>query len=331
MNRDDELERFKSGINLAEYAEAHGYEIDGRESSKASTVMRKGDDKIVVATDQDGHGVYFSVRNDADNGSIIDFIQKRQGINLGKVRQELRPWTGSNSSSYRPKRKPEAQRPSKPQPSTGDRRQVLANFSKMQPTDGHHDYLEDVRKISQETLEDPRFAGMVRKDERGNAVFPHYDQDGLSGYELKNEDFTGFSKGGQKAVWQSSNIDDAEKVVIVESAIDALSHAQLGGDPEAAYLSTGGSLSDFQKELIRALMRKAAERDAEIIIATDDDEAGRRLREELEEMAPPGAKISGQECEGGKDWNEVLQQSADAEASAEGPAAPAPAPPPAMG
>ena len=94
MQRADELERFKSQINLAEYAQAQGYEIDRKESSRASTVMRSGGDKIIVATDTDGHGIYFSVRDDADHGSIIDFVQKRQGLNLGQVRKELRPWIG---------------------------------------------------------------------------------------------------------------------------------------------------------------------------------------------------------------------------------------------
>lgn len=309
MQRADELERFKSQINLAEYAEAQGYEIDRKESSRASTVMRSGSDKIIVATDQDGHGIYFSVRDDRDSGSIIDFVQKRQGLNLGQVRKELRPWVGDQAQQRRRQveRKPEAERPRKPEPSTADRQQVLAVWMRMQPGNGRHPYLERERKLKAETLADPRFVGMVRTDARGNAAFPHYDRAGLAGFELKNEGFTGFSKNGQKAVWHSANLTNAPRVVLVESAIDAMSHAQLSGDREAAYLSTGGSMSDHQRELVRSALAKATERGAEIVIATDADEPGRKLAAEVQALAPRGAKLYRQEPDQGKDWNDQLR------------------------
>lgn len=309
MQRADELERFKSQINLAEYAEAQGYEIDRKESSRASTVMRSGGDKIIVATDTDGHGIYFSVRDDADHGSIIDFVQRRQGLNLGQVRKELRPWIGDRPEQrQRVQRKPEAERPRKPEPSSADRQQVLAVWMKMQPGNGRHQYLERERKLKTETLADPRFVGMVRTDARGNAAFPHYDRAGLAGFELKNDGFTGFSKNGQKAVWHSSNLTNAPRVVLVESAIDAMSHAQLSQDKEAAYLSTGGSMSDHQRELVRSALAKAAERGAEIVIATDADEPGRKLAAEVQALAPRGVKLYRQEPDQGKDWNDQLRE-----------------------
>jgi hypothetical protein len=52
------------------------------------------DDKIVVRRDRDGHWTYFSVRDSSDNGTVIDFIQRRRGITLGGVEEELRGWTG---------------------------------------------------------------------------------------------------------------------------------------------------------------------------------------------------------------------------------------------
>jgi hypothetical protein len=309
MNRDDELEQFKTRINLVEYAEAQGYEIDRSESSRASTVMRQGADKIIVATDQDGHGIYFSVRDEGDNGSIIDFIQRRQGANLGQVRKELRPWAGTSSTSNRRtvERKPEAQRPRKPEASTADRQQVLAVWMKMQPAAGRHPYLERERKISRATLADPRFAGMVRQDARGNAVFPHYDRLGLAGYELKNQGFTGFAKGGEKALWFSANIGNAPRVVVVESAIDAMSHAQLTGDREAAYVSTGGSMSEHQADLVRGVLDKAHARGAVVVLATDVDGPGQALADQVQALAPAGAKLLREEPAQGKDWNDELR------------------------
>jgi hypothetical protein len=74
----DELENFKTNINLTEYAASQGYELDRRQSSRNSVIMRHASgDKFIVAQGHDRHWIYFSVRDEADNGSIIDFIQNR--------------------------------------------------------------------------------------------------------------------------------------------------------------------------------------------------------------------------------------------------------------
>lgn len=305
MRRDDEITRFKTDINLVEYAEAQGYEIDRHESSRSSVVMRQGDDKIIVATDQkDGHGVYFSVRDDQDNGSIIDFVQRRQGLNLGEARKELRPWIGESRQPTR--RKPETQRPRKPEPSTADRRQVLAAFMKTQPIQGRHNYLEGERCISRTTLSDPRFKDMVRVDGRGNAIFPHYDRDGISGYEVKNHNFTGFAKNGEKRLWHSVGAGEASRIVLVESAIDAMSHAQLTLDKEAGYISIGGQPNDEQRQLLKGMLSNAEKKGVTVILATDADEVGRQLADLAISLAPSGLKIERQEPAKGKDWNEAL-------------------------
>jgi 5S rRNA maturation endonuclease (ribonuclease M5) len=298
-NRNDELDQFKTRINLAEYAASQGYQLDRRESSRNSAVMRResDNDKIIIATDTDGHGVYFSVRDEQDNGSIVDFVQRRKGWNLGQTRKELRPWLGVEPM-------PVPERIKKPEPSSKDRQAAMGAFAQMQPQPaGGHPYLLS-RGINSETLADPRFVGMIRADQRGNAVFPHYDSHGLSGYELKNEDFTGFSRGGEKRIWHSANIGNAERVVVVESAIDALSHAQETGDHEAAYISIGGQPSPEQWAVLEtALLNKQAQ-GAALVAGTDADVAGDVLAERIAELVPG---IERQRPTAG-DWNEQLER-----------------------
>jgi hypothetical protein len=311
MSREDELTRFKTDVNLVEYACSRGYSVIKSESSKASTVLTDNQgDKVVVATAEDGHGIYFSVRDDADNGSIIDFVQRRQGLNLGQVRKELRPWIGEYGRAAAPvhaARKPEVERPAKPVPSSRDRQQVLAKWMQMEPAAGRHKYLENERHLDRKTLADPRFAGAVRVDGKGNAVFPHFDRDGITGYELKNDGFTGFAKGGEKGLWISSNLNHAERVVIVESAIDAMSHAQAKKDRESAYISIGGSMSDKQRDLLAGALAKAHQRGATVVLATDSDEAGHKLAGEARALAPAGANIERLEPRHGKDWNDEVK------------------------
>lgn len=302
MSRDNELEQFKGKINLVEFAQSLGYQVDRRESSQNSKVMRHDNgDKIVVATSQNGHGIYFSVRGDCDNGSIIDFVQKRTGASLGQIRKTLRPWIGGPGVSPPRPRQSEP----KPPPSSNDRQRILLAYAHQTEPVQHHAYLAS-RGIADATLADPRFAGMVRQDTRGNAVFPHYDNDGVAGYEMKNRGFTGFAAGGVKALWRSANLEKAKQIVIVESAIDALSHAQLHDTPEAAYVSIGGQLSDHQRVLLREVFERAVNREAEVIIATDNDLAGKRLAGELQKLLHAHARFS-RAVPARKDWNDDLR------------------------
>ena len=306
-HRADELARFKTQISLVDYAASRGYEVDRRESSRASVVMRgPGEDKIVVATDADGHGVYFSVRDQRDSGSIIDFVQRRQGLNLGQVRKELRPWA-SPSFSYHPSGIGRESYP-KPEPSSRDRHRVSLELARMRPA-GEHRYLKQ-RGLDRETLRDGRFAGAVWVDGRGNAVFPHQDRQGWCGAEVKNEGFTGFLSGGEKGLWMSDGIARAERLVIVESGIDAMSHAQLSDRRDTGYVSIGGSLSEHQRELLRGMLAKADKRWVEVVVGTDRDKAGRGLASEIAKLAPAGMRLRREEPPLGKDWNEELQQQA---------------------
>ena len=125
-----ELESFKNGIDLRAYAAEQGYQLDRKESWRGSAVMRHPNgDKIVVKRGSDGHYVYFSVRQDNDNGSIIDFVQFRQNVSLGVVRKELRPWIGQ----------PPVPVPAFPAlPKTAkDRTHVEAEYRKMQDAGRH--------------------------------------------------------------------------------------------------------------------------------------------------------------------------------------------------
>ena len=59
MSDDQELEDFKTRIDLRTYAADHGYEIVPKDSWRGSSAMRRGGDKIIIKRDHDGHYVYF--------------------------------------------------------------------------------------------------------------------------------------------------------------------------------------------------------------------------------------------------------------------------------
>jgi hypothetical protein len=298
---DYELERMKTAINLTKYAADQGYVLQPRESSLASVVMQHSQgDKIIIRRENDGHWVYFSVRDDQDNGSIIDFAMKRRGLTLGQARRELRPWLGERTE---PAVEGERFR-AEVAPQGSDRVAVDAAFAAAREV-ATSLYLNR-RGIRPETLTCARFRGTWREDSRGNVLFPHCDAQGLSGYEIKNTDFTGFAAGGIKALWHCNELEDDCRLVCTESAIDALSYHQLKPDEATRYISTGGSFGSYQGQVIEKLFASMP-KEMTLILAFDNDEAGEKLCREVHELAPKREFVRSVPRLA-KDWNEVLQQ-----------------------
>jgi hypothetical protein len=303
-SRQEELDSFKTQINLVEYAQSQGYQYSSQSSSRNSVVLAHDNgDKIIVATDTDGHGIYFSIKDDGDSGTIIDFVQNRSNLRLGEVRKELRNWK-DEPRAYGSKSIPR----DKPQPINSDRLKIIKAVSGFKVAVSHP-YLEK-RGIKQSVLKSDRFIGTVAIDNRGNAIFPHYDGDGLTGFTVKNENYQGFSKGGTKALWSSKLGESDRRLVITESAIDAMSYHQLFADqnPHTRYISTGGTISSSQLDLIKTAMAEMTKIGGEIVIATDNDLAGNKLFKTLTKEAPSLSLISRDVPKQGKDWNDLLQQ-----------------------
>jgi hypothetical protein len=308
-NQDTELDAFKREIDMRQFAVSLGYEMDRRESWRGSTVLRSGSDKIVVKRNGNGHYVFFSVRDDRDHGTVIDFLQRREHLSLGTVRQTLRPWLGRSAI---PSQFP------KLEPTTPDRMRVESEYRRMADA-LRHPYLEHQRRLPASWLSSSRFAGRVRIDRRGNAVFPHFDITGLCGYEIKNQGFTGFASGGKKGLWFSHTGPSDKRLVVAESAIDALSHAVLFPDAEdrTRYASLGGKPNAQQPGLVQATIARLPE-GAEIVAAFDADEAGRMLVRVVRLAVASVASRTGRNliflvhlpAQEGDDWNQVLQRAA---------------------
>lgn len=308
VNMTDELDRFKSEISLIDYACAEfGYELQARESSKSSKVLKCGGDKIIV-TRQDGHDVYFSTGDDRDNGSVIDFLQRRKSLNLGQVRKELRQWL---PGAKRPALQRPARAPEHAQAVTKDRAGVIQMWDQMRPYNGS--YLTRERGIDPAIIREFD----VKQDAHGNACFAHKDHSGITGWESKNNGFTGFAIGGDRRItW--NRIDDfpLKKIVICEAAIDCMSYCQLGHEPGTGYMSTSGTqLNQEQREQLAGLLSKAAGMGAKIVLAMDNDAAGERMAAEIAQIAPQGAEMAREIPAHGKDWNDALRADLAAQAA----------------
>jgi hypothetical protein len=305
LSRSDELDQMKR-IDLCQYVASRGFVLDRRQSSRHSAVMKHANgDKLIIARARSGQFIYFNAKG-SDNGSIIDFIQTRDRVLLGEVRKMLRPWIGGSAS-------PPPELPTvsmELQPSEHDTARVLATWMKARPVRATHRFLEEQRRIPRRILTHPIFEDRIREDERGNALFPHFNQAGLCGFEVKNVGWTGFSPGGVKGLACSRPQDSDRQMIVCETAIDMLSYAALHGIEGNRFFSTAGQISPLQAECLRAAVERMPT-DAEIVLALDNDEGGRQLARRIRsELADCGRTITEDfPAEEGTDWNDVLRNS----------------------
>ena len=299
-NSNTEIERFKTEIDLSLWLESQGWQKDKHASCRSSAVLRNGDEKIIVGK-QRGNFVYknFHAENNEkpDQGSIIDFIQRRQGLNLGQVRKELRP---ALAGDYAPRHDWKA--PAYAVDKAQDR------WVKGQPV---HDfsYLKG-RGIDPATVK--AYSPAIRQDPQSkDLMFLHRGQQGFSGYEIKKSDNTGrFSAGGEKTFFplQREGAGPVSRVVITETALDALSKAQMEGcRKDTAYVSMAGNPSEDQLSQLRGLCMQP--RIQTVVLAHDKDKGGDDQAEKCREvLAESPAKVERETPASGKDWNELLQQ-----------------------
>jgi len=288
----------KRSINLVEYAIANGYQRDKNKSCRSSTVLTANDDKIVVSRKADDHWVYFSYRNPAgDSGTIIDFVRYREGGTVRAVCEKLRSWAALDSSC-----RGSSISPLSPRIVPFNRDALLRDFSRHIGPLRDSSYLRE-RGLNQSLISHPRFAGAILQDVRGNIVFPHHDRDGVTGWEAKGRGWTSFATGGRKGLWLSNEKTDDRVLVAGESAIDALSYAQLHRVAGARYASFGGSASPLQLDLFAAAVDRLPP-GGRVLLAFDNDRGGERLAKAVEDAVK---RTTERVFPSRKDWNDELR------------------------
>lgn len=278
-----------------------GYSRVTGETGSSLTLRSESGDKVIAKRDGD-HWVYFSTSDRTDNGSILDFVQRRIGGGLGHVRKWLREATNQEILS------PTAQSVdlrAEPAPVDSDHcyKKSLAVWQSA-TWNPEPDYLIS-RGLDAATLNDSRFADCWRVDRSGNVIFPHFDTGGMCGYERRGPDCKAFGKDTRRGLWRSANLWDASttEIVIVEGPIDCLSHYQLTGG-SLAYVASGGALGQRQIELLGLMFKRVIRSDRVwITVGTDNDPAGDAMYEQIQQIAPMkiyrSASIE-------KDWNSDL-------------------------
>ena len=288
---------FKRNINLIDFAKSEGYEVEKKKSTIHSVCLsHRNGDKIIVSK-KNGIWVYFSVFDDSDNGTIIDFIQHKIQKSYTEIFNFLRNWKGfSGKNNYELEDTP-----------PHDQIRIQRVFHKCILL-RNHEYLNQ-RGLNKELLNSERFKGSIFRDRFDNVVFPHCKERKISALELKNSEIHVFVKGSEKTFWQSNRLENDDHLYIAETPIDALSYQALFSLKDAFYIATSGSPS---KNQILSILKIINDFDKVTFIG-DNDEGGdklfNRLKKAIQENGMKSIIKRHSPEQYGYDWNDVLVNS----------------------
>lgn len=302
-SREEELDSFKRNIDLSAYAASIGYVKDKGKSSASSVSMKHSNGDRIVISIKNGYWVYFSAHDSPENnnhGTIIDFVQKTDNANLGEVRVILRdylklPSTPIYSQHFKkPLKEREIDIPG-----------IKSFLKRFKPVDSSN-YLEG-RGITQETLTNPLFKERILQGFDDAVIFPHWNSQGICGYEIKKEGFTSFAKKGIKSLWRSKIVDEVKTIIFTESIVEALSYYQLFIPEHVLFVTASGNWSETAESLIKALLSKHSK--CCLVAAFNNDKGGEHHAGKLLELATVTGLTNYKKHfpeKKGHDWNDVL-------------------------
>lgn len=299
LSRNDELDVFKRDVNLAEFAAAYGYKRDAAKSTRHTYSMtdEQGNHLVISVNRSTGHWQWFNpVDPENESGTVVDFLQAVEQVTLGVVRKTLRDWLRMPSPTVRDFEKPRTQKKS--------RKEVVAYLERFTPVE-RSSYAES-RGIDLETLTAAPFQGRILKGFKGALIFPHWDDQGMCGYEVKTFGFTSFSSKGYKSLWVSRVPAVLDSIVVAESGIEALSYFQARKPVHTLFVSAGGNWSKDVSGRLVALMKRYPQ--AVVVGAFNCDKGGRRQSERLKELAAVAGSGYREDLPPveGADWNDVV-------------------------
>ena len=285
-----DLDRIRT-LNIAELAGKLGFE-PVKSDKKA---FRKGDLKVSI---DERTGRFNSFTNpDIKGVGAIDFIIKTENISFKEAISRL-------SSDYSIPLKPfsfstRKEKIKEPQP------KKLIMPVKAQDSEKAINYLKS-RSIATQVTDKLIEKNKIYADVRGNTVFLCSDATGnVTGAEIKNINFKGMAPGSDKAMgaFYISTSKTPNRIIITESAIDAISYLQIKIPKHTIVVSTAGILNNHNKILNDLISKNNVKN---VVIAYDNDLPGRQAAKDLKvELEKENLQVE-IERSNKKDWNEDL-------------------------
>jgi hypothetical protein len=294
----EKIRQAKFEINLSDYAQRQGYEVNKQKSTATDVILQKNVgqenlDTIGVRYYPETGYKYWTAMDSSDRGSLLDFEKNKNQLDLtspeGKraLYQKIDDFLGNPTTHQATKMKPVSKKEETEKRLT-DRELYLLPLTDTR-------YLEG-RGITEKTYRSPEFQYQVYNEKVSlnngktytNTVFPIRNEEILLAKIRRNDEELGY-RGGQFNKIQekrengihTSNFpkQQLEKLYLIESPIDAMSYFELkhaeirSKNTQVAFISTVGNPSNSAYNTIQKFIN--ASEPKQIVSLMDNDRAGK--------------------------------------------------------
>ncbi len=294
----EKIRQAKFEINLSDYAQRQGYEVNKQKSTATDVILQKNVgqenlDTIGVRYYPETGYKYWTAMDSSDRGSLLDFEKNKNHLDLSspegkrELYQKIDEFLGNPPIHQAAKMKPSNKK------EETERRLTDRELNLLPLTDTR--YLEG-RGITEKTYRSPEFQCQVYNEKVSlgngktytNTVFPIRNEAILLAKIRRNDEELGY-RGGQFNKIQekrengihTSNFpkQQLDKLYLIESPIDAMSYFELkhaeirSKNTQVAFISTVGNPSNSAYNTIQKFIN--ASEPKQIISLMDNDRAGK--------------------------------------------------------
>jgi hypothetical protein len=317
-----------------------GWKIDkSKTTARETSLVHPKHERIFVSSSRKpstGHWVYWNA-NRSKGGTLIDLLQKTENWSWPQIKalandKMILPAVALPTYEVRKAAANMEEDPVKQE------KMALDRFNSIQNTTSKITFLSH-RAIDRTTYQDLQGLRVSQKE----AIFALYTEFGKDGQSrpcstityLKDREgnskkyFQGRLYRGLSVLTDKQGLPGADRIIITESPVDALSYKQLMSEvhlnwrqikigqanynpsEKLALLSTCGSLTGSIEKDLMVIMEMASANGQTITIAMDNDRAGRKMAQDLIHIAEQARCPYTVEVPTiGKDWNEMLTSKA---------------------
>lgn len=249
-------------ISLLEFAINHDYKIDKKKSTRKNPVLVgfNGEKIVLKNVDDNAKMRYFSTDDARDNGNLIEFVKQRIGTVFQADRSKSL-YANVNDVLHKYLNIPVSERQTALADFNTEHKsavQFTRDLYQIQPYDTETNaYLHEARGLKDKTVNHEYFKDKIFTNSWNNntfTVFPIYDYSAsqIIGLNFRDEQVNTNASGSnrEEGLWISNPPDKIERIYLVESPIDALSHYQIHHPENALYIANFGGFAPEQYESI---------------------------------------------------------------------------------
>jgi hypothetical protein len=275
--QEDLLQRFAKTIDLPAFAWQQGFRLANAEPGSLAMQHPTTGERLLVERDVERGWTYRTEDDPTQRGSIVDFLARREGATRAACLERLAACADER----------------------GTRSQEAARYRAVL-----RERPEDLQRACREH-EAAKAAEHAAARMLERLGVPHGSIDQSRFGPAKREADVIALTGEPEGLWASRYRPGDRAVVLVERPIDAIAYERANGRQEVCYVATGSRPDDERRKRLGHILAEVPD-GVGVVAAFGRDQAGRRLAEEIQGLAPM-VRMERQPPQFGARWADQMQ------------------------